>query len=190
MSEHNQSITGPGCNTILTQSATVQANSDSPQDHHVMTIASVIIYQDKRATQCFNWFANAPNHLKLEVMKRINPAPYKKLNLPAEVARLQALVAAIDAVRSNFCLTNRKNYNRDLEPLAEAHELRVAFIQTKKQRKSVKKEQVALHAETIQQLLAEGLSWRAISSYLQRFLLFKINHVYLRHCCINLNIAN
>lgn len=70
------------------------------------------------------WFAAAPSETRLEVMRRLNPKPFRKMGSPEE-ARLYALLASVEEVRKTLALTERKNTEAGLSSLEDAHELRL-----------------------------------------------------------------
>lgn len=131
--------------------------------------------------------ANAPEAVLCEIMKAINPAPYKKLMGP-DKARLHALLVAADTMRSALDRTGRKNPERDLAALYETHELHLELIARPKVRRSPKRKKVALHADEIQRLLTRVLSLRQICVYLKRHVGLSVNHSYLRQCCHEMGI--
>lgn len=135
------------------------------------------------------WMANASEEALCEVMKHINPAPYKKLFGP-EKARLYALLAAAEGVRAALALTGRKNHERDLNRLDEAHELRLAIIRRPERRRSPKREKLALHEGVIRRLFAEGFSLRQACEYLRRHAGLKVSPAYLRECCLELGVLS
>jgi hypothetical protein len=132
--------------------------------------------------------ANAPEDVLCEAMKRINPAPYKKLFGP-EKARLHALLAAADEVRSVLGRMGRKNQDRDLARLDEAHQLNLNLACAPKRRRSPKREKIALHEGVIRQLAANGYSLRQVAAYLLREVKLKVSHTFLRQCCLEMGIT-
>ena len=123
-----------------------------------------------------------------EVMKNINPSPYKKLMGP-DGARLHALLAAADKVRSVLERTGRKNPDRDLSRLEETHELHLAMITSPKTRRSPKREKITLHGGVILELFERGFSLRQACAYLKRHLGLDVNHAYLRQCCLEMGVV-
>lgn len=128
-----------------------------------------------------------PENILCEVMKRINPAPLKKL-LGPDKARLHALLASAEAVRSATELTGRKNPEAGLDILRETHGPNLALACRPKKRRCPKREKIALHERVIRQLLAGGCSLRDIAAYLQRAAKLKMTHTYLRQCCLEMGI--
>ena len=131
--------------------------------------------------------SNASENVLLAVMKNINPSPYKKLLGPEE-ARLHALLAAAEQARNTLERTGRKNQERDLSLLEDSHRLRLEMACRPKQRRSPKREKVALHEGIIRQLAASGYSLRQITAYLRREVGLKLTHSYLRRCCLDMGI--
>lgn len=132
--------------------------------------------------------ASASESALYEVMKSINPAPYKKLMGP-DKARLHALLVAADHIRSILERTGRKNPDRDLGAVEETHALHLDMACRPKPRRSPKREKIALHAGAIRQLFQHGLSLRQICAYLKRHAGLDVNHSYLRQCCLDMGIA-
>lgn len=122
-----------------------------------------------------------------EVMKSINPAPYKKLMGP-DKARLHALLVAADHVRSTLERTGRKNPDRDLNRLEDAHELHLSMLAPPGTRRSPKREKIVLHEGIIRQLFAKGYSLRQVCRYLKRYAGLEVNHSYLRQCCLEMGM--
>jgi len=147
-----------------------------------------IQYKSIKRQELFYWMAVASENILCEVMKRINPAPYKKTMGP-DNARLHALLVAADTVRSALERTGRKNSERDLEHLEESHRLNVDLSCKPKQRRSPKREKLALHEGVIRQLLEKGYSLRQIAAYLHREARIKVTHTYLRQCCLDMGIG-
>ncbi len=147
-----------------------------------------IEYNSIQKKELFLWMATASENALCEVMKRINPAPYKKLMGP-EKSRLHALLVAADTVRSTLDRTGRKNPDRDLARMEEAHDLHMSMITAPKTRRSPKREKVALCEGTIRQLFAKGYSLRQACAYLKRHAGLDVNHSYLRECCLDMGIA-
>ena len=131
--------------------------------------------------------ANAAEATLLEVVKNINPSPYKKL-MGTDGARLHALLIAADAVRATLERPGRKNFDRDLSVLDETHNLHLDMLCQPKRRRSPKREKVVLHAGIIRQLFARGLSLRQVCAYLKRHAGLDVNHSYLRQCCREMGI--
>ena len=131
--------------------------------------------------------ANAPENILCEVMKGINPAPYKKLMGP-DKARLHALLVAADTVRTTLERTGRKNPDRDLGALEETHALHLGLVRQQRRRRSPKREKIALHEGVIRQLFEHGLSLRQVCAYLKRHAALDVNHSYLRQCCREMGI--
>ncbi|MCC8194395.1 MAG: hypothetical protein LIP28_07095 [Deltaproteobacteria bacterium] len=75
-------------------------------------------YSSIKRQELFFWMANTSEKILCEIMKAINPAPYKKIMGP-DLARLHALLVAADEVRSALKLTGRKNSEHDLNRLEE-----------------------------------------------------------------------
>jgi len=144
-------------------------------------------YTITQRREILRWLADAPDNDVCAVMERINPTPYRKF-LPPEEARLQALLAAADTVRSAGLLTDRKNSAHDLDKLDAAHDLRVAMLMKKSRKKSPTLEKVVLRAGLIKKLRAQRLSWRKAAEYLTRYADLKINHGYLRQCYLKLGL--
>lgn len=135
----------------------------------------------------FFWMADASESVLCEVMKSINPAPYKKFMGPNK-ARLHALLVSADRVRSALELTGRKNPDRNLARLEETHDLHLSMIAPPKTRHSPKREKIALHAGIIRQLFARGYSLREACRYLKRHAGLTVNHSYLRQCCLDMGL--
>ena len=135
----------------------------------------------------FFWMASAPENVLCEVMKTINPSPYKKLMGP-DKARLHALLVAADGVRAALQRTGRKNPDRELDALEETHNLHLDMARQQKRRRSPKREKIALHEGVIRRLFEFGLSLRQICAYLKRHVGLDVNHSYLRQCCLEMGI--
>lgn len=135
------------------------------------------------------WMANASEDILFEVMKSINPSPYKKLMGP-DKARLYALLVAADKVRRTLERTGRKNPHRDLGALDETHALHLDMLLRQKRRRSPKREKIALHEGVIRRLFEHGLSLRQVCAYLKRHAGLDVNHSYLRQCCRELGILH
>ncbi len=116
-------------------------------------------YSSVQRKNLFQWMSSASEQALCEVMKAINPAPYKKLMGP-DRARLHALLAAADQVRSALERTGRKNPDQNLSRLEETHELHLAMVASPKMRRSPKREKIALHENVIRRLVERGLSLR------------------------------
>lgn len=144
-------------------------------------------YSAIQRNKIFVWMANASDDALCEVMKHINPAPYKKLFGP-EKARLHALLAAAERVRATLTLTGRKNHERDLDKLDEIHALRLEMIRCPERRRSPKREKLALHEGAIRRLFAEGFSLRQACEYLRRHAGLKVSPAYLRECCLDMGV--
>lgn len=136
----------------------------------------------------FFWMADAPESVLCEVMKSINPAPYKKIMGP-DKARLHALLVSADRVQSALELTGRKNPDRNLARLEATHDLHLSMIAPPKTRRSPKREKIALHEGAIRQLFARGYSLREVCRYLKRHAGLAVNHSYLRQCCLDMGLA-
>ena len=149
---------------------------------------STIEYSSVQRRELFAWMASASESALCEVMKSINPAPYKKL-MGSDKARLYALLVAAGHVRSTLGRTGRKNPDRDLEAVEETHALHLDMLCHPKRRRSRKREKIALHAGVISQLFARELSLRQVCAYLKRHAGLDVNHSYLRQCCRELGIA-
>jgi hypothetical protein len=145
-------------------------------------------YNSIQKQELFSWMAKASENTLCEVMKAINPAPYKKLMGP-DKARLHALLVAADRVRSTLERTGRKNPDRDLARMDETHDLHLSMITPPKTRRSPKREKIALHEGIIRQLFAKGYSLRQSCVYLKRHAGLDVNHSYLRQCCLEMGIA-
>mgnify|MGYP003623575595 CR=1 FL=1 len=122
-----------------------------------------------------------------EVMKNINPSPYKKLMGP-DGARLHALLKAAEQVRSSRELPGRRNPDRNLARLEETHDLHLSMLDPPKTRRSSKREKVALHEGIIRQLFARGYSLREVCRYLKHHAGLAVNHSYLRQCCLEMGL--
>lgn len=146
-----------------------------------------IRYSSIKRKELFIWMANASEKTLCEVMKSINPSPYKKIFGPEE-ARLHALLAAAEQVQNTLERTGRKNPERDLNLLEETHRLRLEMACRPKQRRSPKREKIALHEGIIRQLAAAGYSLRQIAAYLRREAGLKVTPSYLRQCCLDMEI--
>ena len=138
-------------------------------------------YSSIKRQELFYWLANASENVLYEVMKSINPAPYKKTMGP-DKARLHALLVAADNIRSALECTGRKNTERDLGRLEESHRLNLALSWKPKQRRSPKREKLALHEGVLRQLLEKGYSLRQVAAYLHREAKIRVTHTYLRQC--------
>ena len=147
-----------------------------------------IEYNSIQRRELFLWMASASESALCEVMKSINPAPYKKLMGP-DKARLHALLVAADGVRAALERPGRKNPDRDLGALQETHALHLDMACRSKPRRSPKQEKISLHAGVISQLFARGLSLRQVCAYLKRYAGLDVNHSYLRQCCLDMGIA-
>ena len=147
-----------------------------------------IEYTSVQRKNTFLWLASVSESTLCEVMKSINPAPYKKLMGP-DKARLHALLVAADRVRSTLERTVRKNPDRNLGPVEETHTLHLDMLCQPKRRRSPKREKIALHAGVIRQLFARGLSLRQVCAYLKRHAGLDVNHSYLRQCCLDMRIT-
>ena len=144
-------------------------------------------YNSIKRSELFLWMASAPENVLCEIMKRINPAPYKKI-MGTEKARLYALLVSAEEVRAALKLTGRKNPEHDLGKLEATHRLNLALASRPKRRQSEKREKIALHEGVIRQLLAHGFSLRQVAEYLRREAKFKVTHTYLRQCCLEMGI--
>ena len=144
-------------------------------------------YSSIKRKELLVWMANESSVVLCEVMKNINPSPYKKLFGPEE-ARLQALLASAEQVRNTLERTGRKNPERSLDTLVETHRLHLEMACRPKQRRSPKREKVALHEGIIRQLAAGGYSLRQVAAYLRRETGLKLTHSYLRQCCLEMGI--
>ena len=122
-------------------------------------------YNSIKKSELFYWMANAPENVLCEIMKRINPAPYKKA-MGADKARLHALLVSAEEVRDALTTTGRKNPEHDLGRLEATHRLNLALAARPKRRRSEKREKIALHEGVIRQLLAHGFSLRQVAEYL------------------------
>jgi hypothetical protein len=149
---------------------------------------TTIGYNTIKRRELFVWMASASESALCEVMKGINPAPYKKL-LGPDKARLHALLVAAEHIRSTLERTGRKNPARDLGAVEETYVLHLDMACRPKPRRSQKREKIALHAGVISQLFARGLSLRQVCVYLKRHAGLDVNHSYLRQCCLDLGIA-
>lgn len=145
-------------------------------------------YSSIKRKELLAWMAMMPENVLCEVMKDINPSPFKK-TMSRDMARLHALLVAADRVRSALERTDRKNPDRDLAALEESHNLHLALIARPKTRRSPKREKVALHEGVIRQLFVKGYSLRQVCLYLKRYASLDVNHSYLRQCCLELGIA-
>lgn len=144
-------------------------------------------YNSIKRSSIFFWMADAPENLLCEVMKRINPAPYKK-TMGADKARLYALLVSAEKVRDALKITGRKNPEHDLDKLEATHRLNLALAVRPKRRRSEKREKIALHEGVIRQLLDHGFSLRQVAEYLRREAKFKVTHTYLRQCCLDMGV--
>ena len=144
-------------------------------------------YSSIKRSELFFWMSNASENVLCEVMKRINPAPYKKTMGP-DKARLHALLVSAEEVRDALNVTGRKNPERDLGKLEATHRLNLALAARPKRRRSEKREKIALHEGIIRQLLVNGFSLRQVAEYLQREAKFKVTHTHLRQCCLEMGI--
>ncbi len=148
---------------------------------------NTIRYNTIKRKELLVWMANASEKALFEVMKGINPAPYKKLFGPEE-SRLHALLASAEQVRNTLERSGRKNPERNLDLLEDTHRLRLEMACRPKQRRSPKREKIALHEGIIRQLAAAGYSLRQVTAYLGREVGLKITYSYLRQCCLDLGI--
>ena len=144
-------------------------------------------YSSIQRRYLFLWMDEASESALHEVMKNINPSPYKKLMGP-DGARLHALLVAADTVRATLERPGRKNFDRDLAVLDETHNLHLDMVCQPKRRRSPKREKIALHEGVIRQLFACGLSFRLVCAYLKRHAGLDVNHSYLRQCCRELGV--
>lgn len=167
-------------------------NKTYTQEHNSIIQVNKQKYKDEYSSiqrkELLHWMSNSSESALCEVMKAINPAPYKKLMGP-DKARLHALLAAADHVRSTLERTGRKNPDQDLSLLEEAHELHLAMVASPRTRRSPKREKIVLHEGVIRQLFARGLSLRRVCAYLKRHAGVDVNHAYLRQCCLEMGIV-
>ena len=163
-------------------------NSENSLIIHVIKQNTKIEYNSIQRRELFLWMASASESALYEVMKSINPAPYKKLMGP-DKARLHALLAAADSVRATLERTSRKNPDHELGALEETHSLHLDMVRQQKRRRSPKREKIALHEGVIRRLFELGLSLRQVCAYLKRHAGFDVNHSYLRQCCLDMGIA-
>lgn len=138
--------------------------------------------------ELLTWFASVPFETRLEVMRRLNPKPFRKTKTPEE-ARLYALLAATDEVRKTLALTERKNTGHDLSSLDDAHELRLETITALRRKKAPLRRKLELHAGTLQKLADEGCSLRQMAAYARKHLRFSVSPAYLRQFCIEFGIT-
>ena len=134
------------------------------------------------------WFAAAPSETRLEVMRRLNPKPFRKMGSPEE-ARLYALLASVEEVRKTLALTERKNTEAGLYSLEDAHELRLETITALRRKKAPLRRKLELHAGTLQKLADEGCSLRQMAAYARKHLKFTVSPAYLRQFCIEFGIT-
>lgn len=144
-------------------------------------------YSSAKKKDLLFWMANAPENVLCEIMKGINPAPYKK-TMGADKACLHALLVSAEEVRDALKITGRKNPEHDLNKLEATHRLNLALAARPQRRRSEKREKIALHEGVIRQLLDHGFSLRQVAEYLRREAKFKVTHTYLRQCCLDMGV--
>jgi hypothetical protein len=130
---------------------------------------------DQTIDQVLKWWARQPRKLQLRCIAKESMAELIKA-----AARVKAMEEEGQA----------KRYDRDLDSLAEAEEIRLDKIRQGQKRASPKARKVWNYRELIKRLLGKNASWAEIAVYLETYHKFKINSSYLRRCWNELKKAN
>jgi hypothetical protein len=144
---------------------------------------------DEQINQMLAWYARQPRMIQLEVF-RTQKEVYRKMKKwigsqyqeHPEAARLAVFVLSIKKTIEILTHDQRKNFDRDLEPLAKSTRLRLEKIRRDYKKKSKPKyRQLKKRFALIEQLRANGCSWSEIAKYLQRYAKLSISESYVRN---------
>ena len=137
--------------------------------------------------EMLRWFGRQELPIQIEVFdeqrkiyqkeKKEFSAQYKTDQI---ASRLALLARASKAIYKKMNYDLRKNYDRNLDSLAETTRLRIQKIKKLRERKKGDKyKKIKKRIVLIDQLLQEGLTWREIALYLAKYSKFKVNAAYL-----------
>lgn len=124
------------------------------------------------------WFIAQNKMIQMEIWKRFGAKNQKE----AEELR-KKLVKAIKEVKTLLQKDRRKFLDRDLGQLAETTRLRILAVKQKPRKRAKRgtlKKKVKLQLQHIDHLRSQGLGWRKVAEYLQRYARLQISHNQLR----------
>lgn len=128
----------------------------------------------------FQWFTRQTSEIRTAILKHFeNEHAHKTFS---QSQGDEALARTIQQVQNEIRMsTQRKNQNRDLEPLSHIQNMRLAMIHQNCRKKGKPTYQaIKKHINTIVDLRLKGVSWRDIAEYLVRFCELKVSFSYLR----------
>jgi len=137
--------------------------------------------------EILRWFGRQELPIQLEIFAQQKQIYQKEKNeiqkqygTDQEASRLALLARASKAIYRKMNYDLRKNYDRNLESLAETTKLRIQKIKKLRERKKGDKyKKIKKRIALIDQLLAEGLTWKEIALYLAKYSKLKVNQAYL-----------
>jgi len=97
---------------------------------------------------------------------------------------LTRLILGIKDLKKKIEQGQAKRYERELETVGEAEKLRIQQLRKRPKKPSPKARKIRKRKAVIARLRDQGLGWRMVARYLEKYCQTKVNTMYLRKVCI------
>jgi hypothetical protein len=159
-------------------------------DFQYKNLVHCIKFSKKEQKKLINWFSNQNILIQIDIFEEQKNQFFKLKNKckEVEVVPLAAFLLAIHYFNSLESEKNSKNKQNNLATSSKIS--RFAILKAKKERYKEKREKLLNLWSKVQELKAEGFSFRQISDYLRGHHRFEVSHTYIRNVWEELENGN
>ena len=138
-----------------------------------MSIEAETGLNQKTIDELLRWFARQNRDIQLQILNEDN---------------FTKLIKIINKIKSQVESGQAKKYDRNLETLSEAENLRLQQLKKQRSKPSPKARKIYKRKELIKRLRGKEYGWYTIAQYLAKYSQLNVTPSYLRRVCVDWEI--